>query len=106
MYDRSQKRAVAAFRKQLPLAMAWASTIHKAQGLTIGPHQAIQRLVIDAGAHEGRCPGLLYVAVSRAEYLDCIAFSPMPKVERFQKLNCSAQAVEIFEQLAWYHTKQ
>ena len=51
-------------------------------------------------------PGLLYVAVSRAEYLDCIAFSPMPKIERFQKLNCSAQAVEIFEQLALYHTKQ
>ena len=45
-------------------------------------------------------------SVPRAEYLDWIAFSPMPKIERFQKLNCSAQAVEIFEQLAWYHTKQ
>lgn len=106
VFDRSQKKAVSAWRKQLPLKMAWASTIHKAQGITVGPQQAIKRLVIDAGKVEHHAPGLLYVAISRAEYVDCIAFSPMPPIERFKKLNCSAAAQEIFNELQWYEQRR
>ena len=106
VFDRKQKQSVTAWRKQLPLKTAWASTIHKAQGITVGPQQAIKRLVIDAGKVEHHAPGLLYVAVSRAEYVDCIAFSPMPPIERFQKLNCSAAAAEIFNELQWYEQQR
>lgn len=102
VFDRKQKKSVTAWRKQLPLKMAWASTIHKAQGITVGPHQAIKRLVIDAGKVEHHAPGLLYVAISRAEFAECIAFSPMPPIERFKKLNCSAAAAAIFNELQWY----
>ena len=74
----------------------------QAQGLTVGPNEAIKRLIIDPGKAEHNAPGRLYVAISRAQYLDCIAFSPMPKMDRFKKLNRSMRALEIFEQLAWY----
>ncbi len=45
--------------KQLPLIHAWASTVHKAQGLTLDD----VRIDFDAGAF---APGQVYVALSRA----------------------------------------
>ena len=79
--------------------MAWGVTIHKAQGLTVGPDKPIKRIMINAGVVEHYAPGLMYVAISRAEYANCIAFNPMPTKERFEKLNCSLKAQATMAQL-------
>lgn len=62
-------------REQFPLMLAWALTIHKAQGLTL------ERVVIDAGEDE-RSVGLLFVAMTRVRHPRHIAFSPWPGIER------------------------
>ena len=52
-------------RLQFPLILAWASTIHKVQGLTL------DQIVVDMkGGHFG--PGLAYVAFSRVKSLNSI----------------------------------
>jgi hypothetical protein len=61
-------------RKQIPLQIAWAKTIHSLQGHNAGPTaenqtpNAIQRIVIHLGERKDETlnPGLTYVAVSRA----------------------------------------
>ena len=53
-------------RTQVPLIPAWAVTIHKSQGMTIGATSNIaQRCVIDIGNREVGS-GMSYVAFSRA----------------------------------------
>jgi ATP-dependent DNA helicase PIF1 len=49
-------------RKQLPLRLAWALTIHKSQGLTL------PKACIDIGKSE-RTAGVSYVAISRVKSL-------------------------------------
>ncbi len=53
------------FRKQLPLALAWATTVHKSQGLTL------DAIVLNLGPTEF-CDGLTYVALSRVKKLSGI----------------------------------
>jgi hypothetical protein len=61
-------------RKQIPLQIVWAKTIHSLQGHNSGPtakHQTpngIQRIIIHLGERtdEKLNPGLTYVAMSRA----------------------------------------
>ena len=104
-----------ATRNQLPLVMAWATSIHKSQGMTIGPGkrflvhrscfnqrvtgESVAKVVIDVGKSESWAPGLMYVAISRATLSSCVAFDPMPSFERFSKLNTSQQAKEILKHL-------
>jgi ATP-dependent exoDNAse (exonuclease V) alpha subunit len=57
-----------ATRTMLPLKLAWAWTIHKAQGQTFKG-----KFVIDLGDNE-LAPGLTYVALSRATKLENIGF--------------------------------
>ena len=56
-----------------PLVPAWASTIHKFQGMEAGhgPDDRINYLIIDPGDinSEHRNPGMLYVSTSRAKTL-------------------------------------
>jgi len=56
-------------RKQIPLQLGWASTIHKCQGMTIGEGEANSYIIISPGtrAFESRNPGALFVALSRAK---------------------------------------
>lgn len=56
-------------RKQIPLRLGWASTIHKCQGLTVGVGETNRYIVIHPGttAFESRNPGALFVALSRAK---------------------------------------
>ena len=54
---------------QLPLKLAWAVTIHKAQGLTL------DKVVIDVGKKEFSC-GLTFVACSRVCRLTDVLFDP------------------------------
>ena len=67
--------------KQIPLILAWAITIHKAQGLTL------ETAMIDVGKNIFEC-GQTYVALSRLvslEGLYLIAFDPN-KIKLFKKV--------------------
>ena len=103
------KRKTVCTRQQLPLDLAWAISIHKSQGMTVGPEEAFQKLIVDCGSTEHWAPGLLYVAASRGVHRDCLAFDPveinelgeithMPfyNFNRFEKLNTSAAAELMF----------
>ena len=54
--------------KQIPLILAWAITIHKAQGVTLDVAQ------IDAGQNIFEC-GQTYVALSRIKNIDGLYLS-------------------------------
>ena len=66
-------------RQQLPLKLAWAITIHKAQGLTL------DKVVVDIGNREFS-PGLTYVACSRVQKLDDLAFQTPVDFKRLSNL--------------------
>ena len=99
-------------RTQVPLDLAWAVTIHKSQGLTIGPEEAIKMVIVDFGKNEAWAPGLMYVAVSRVTHLECLAID-LRKIneaqelevipfnrDRLANLNKSKKSQAIFEYLA------
>jgi len=73
-------------RKQIPLLLAWACTIHKAQGSTL------DSALIDIGTNTFEC-GQAYVALSRVKSLEALyvhdfapaAFKTNPKVDAFYK---------------------
>jgi ATP-dependent exoDNAse (exonuclease V) alpha subunit len=69
-----------ATRTQFPLQVAFATSVHKAQGLTL------QKVVIDIGEHEF-CLGITYVALSRAKTWSGFAFSRGYDWNRFLKIN-------------------
>ena len=69
-------------RTQVPLALAWASTIHKAQGQSVGPGEAAERMALNTGPKE-HAAGLTFVGVSRAKSLAVLAFDPLPNLDRF-----------------------
>ena len=71
-------------RKQIPLRMAWALTIHKSQGLTF------QRETIDIGIAERQ--GLTFIAISRVKSIDGLRISPPFTFERYSKMAKSAYA--------------
>ena len=56
-------------RTMIPGQLAWGITFHKSQGLTVGPGCDAQCVVVHPPKtnFEGRCPGGLYVALSRAK---------------------------------------
>ena len=66
------------------LQLAWAVTIHKAQGLTL------DRVVIDAGDDE-KSVGLFFVAITRVRHPSHVAFDPVPSLERIS-LNIARKA--------------
>ena len=57
-------------RQQLPLALAWALTIHKSQGMTL------EKAWINVGKKETTL-GMTYVAISRARNLLSLIMEPM-----------------------------
>lgn len=57
--------------KYVPLEIAFARTLHKVQGQSIGPGHPVPIMVFHPGktSFEGRNPGLLYTGISRATSL-------------------------------------
>ena len=77
-------------RLQVPLKLAWAVTIHKAQGLTLN------KLSVDIGKKEF-CAGLTFVALSRVRRLtDLLLNPPFP----FQRLKNLARSRRLDERKA------
>lgn len=68
------------FRRQFPISLCYASTIHKAQGRTI------DKIIIDIGDSDFAC-GLTYVAVTRARNLKDIIFQPFFMFQRLKENN-------------------
>ena len=75
-------------RKQFPLILSWAATIHKVQGLTL------QHVVIDIGP-EIFTPGMSYVALSRVKNLQGLAILNFDK----SKITCSENVVAEMDRL-------
>ncbi|XP_057839484.1 uncharacterized protein LOC131049447 [Cryptomeria japonica] len=65
-------------RRQIPLKMAWAITVHKSQGLTL------QNATIDIGATERQC--LTFTAISRIKTLDNLRIEPGFSFESYCKM--------------------
>ena len=74
-------------RLQIPLKLAWAVTIHKAQGLTL------DKVVIDIGKKEFSA-GLTFVACSRVRRLSDIMFDPPFAYQRVASLAKSMRLTE------------
>ena len=74
-------------RRQFPLMLSWAFTIHKSQGKTL------DRAVIDLGNSE-RCSGMTLVALSRVRRLSDLLLKPFT-CERLQKVNGSSGLSEL-----------
>ncbi|KAL7779278.1 hypothetical protein CFE70_008781 [Pyrenophora teres f. teres 0-1] len=58
-------------RTQIPLIAGWALTIHRSQGMTLGPYQVDLTNAFEASQ--------VYVALSRARSLDSLEFVVLPK---------------------------
>ena len=74
--------------KQIPLILAWAITIHKAQGVTLDVAQ------IDAGRHIFEC-GQTYVALSRIKNIDGLFLSAFD----FKKIKVNKKVKAFYEKL-------
>ena len=63
-------------RTQFLLQPAMAITIHKSQGLTVGPSERVTMLIVDIGDKDWSA-GLAYVGLSRGQMLSGIALEPV-----------------------------
>lgn len=78
-------------RTQLPLKLAWAVTIHKAQGLTLN------KVVINIGKKEFST-GLTFIACSRVRRLNDIIFDPPFSFDRLTTLSTSSRLHERMQE--------
>ena len=74
-------------RKQFPLMLSWAFTIHKSQGKTL------DHAVVDLGSSE-KCNGMTLVALSRVRHLNNLLLKPFT-FERLQKVNKSSGLADL-----------
>ena len=78
-------------RKQFPLKVAYAITIHKSQGLTL------ELILLDLGEFEFAA-GFTYVVLSRVKRLIDLVFIIYPDKKRFDKIGRSKAANRISEE--------
>lgn len=82
-----REQSVDCSRKQFPITLAYALTIHKAQGLTL------DKAIIDIGERE-MAPGLTYVAFSRVRRLDDVVISRPFNFSRLSTIGQSRYVIE------------
>jgi len=75
-------------RKQFPLMLAFAITIHKSQGLSL------QSVIVDAGETTFGC-GMVYVALSRVTTLQGLHLIDLNR----QKIQCDNKAIKEYNRL-------
>lgn len=80
-------KGAACERKQLPLELAFAVSIHKGQGMTLGAGEDIEEAVLDLGKTELDL-GMSYVGVSRFKALVACK-TIFPTQPRFDKIGAS-----------------
>jgi len=88
-YDPKQDRIVAnvvGWYRQLPLMLAWAVTIHKAQGKTL------DRIFVDLG-NRAFAPGQVYVALSRVRSLQDIR---LVRPIREEEVRCHPEVTKFY----------
>jgi ATP-dependent DNA helicase PIF1 len=87
-YDEEKKVVlVEAGVSQVPLILAWAMTIHKAQGLTLDK--------ISCDLSDVFSPGQAYVALSRAKSLEGVFIESI----NFERITCDKSAVDFYKKL-------
>ncbi|XP_057866341.2 uncharacterized protein LOC131073844 [Cryptomeria japonica] len=79
-------------RRQMPLKMAWALTIHKSQGLTL------QRATIDIGNIDQQ--GMTFTAISRVRNLTSLHIHPAFTFERYARMQQSPHVTRRKEEEA------
>ena len=84
---------VCAVRKQIPLILAWAISIHKAQGLTLHPLEVDLKKIFGSG--------MAYVAISRAPSLHSLVIKNFNK----SKLSASPEALTFYKDLTYPFTQ-
>ena len=80
-------------RKQFPLMLAFAITIHKSQGLSL------QSVIVDAGAGTFGC-GMVYVALSRVTSLNGLHLIDLDR----KKIQCDQKAIQEYNRLRQLYT--
>ena len=91
-YDQTEDRIVAKVvgcYTQLPLMLAWAVTIHKAQGKTL------DRIYVDLG-HGAFASGQVYVALSRVRSLKDFRLA---RPIREEEVRCDPNVIRFYQQL-------
>jgi hypothetical protein len=91
-YDPTEDRIIAKIvgrYTQLPLMLAWAVTIHKAQGKTL------DRIFVDFG-HRAFAAGQVYVALSRVRSLQDIRLA---RPIREEEVRCDPNITKFYEQM-------
>ncbi|KAK3926419.1 ATP-dependent DNA helicase [Frankliniella fusca] len=77
-------------REQFPVTLAYSTTIHKSQGLTL------TKAFVDIGEKE-MSPGLTYVAFSRVKSLSGLNLAPF----NYKRLKSLSKSLAIHKRLAW-----
>lgn len=91
--DRYKYKIVGSY-SQIPLILAWAITIHKAQGLTIS------KMTLSKGPKSMFANGQLYVALSRCRSLDDLKLNePITKEDIF----IQKESLEEYQRLTGWH---